>query len=576
MQHRILYLFSILLIIPGFSIAGVFDPVYTASKSERCQLAEDLFIEFNSKKVVSEDDISELKAFAEKKSDKCLILAALSFNARLEDSKDDKIKNEDSIFVRLKRALTYASENGFAKQEADLTYRVGMKHYHKKEYPQAFENLLKSYDKFKSFGFEKFPWMQFYLYNIGKIYYEFADYQSALPYFNQSLQFPFRNERDKIHTYNILALTHNALKNRDTSLYFYRKGLDVATSTKDSVWVGILSGNMASIFLAEGDVKSAKPLIQMDFRLSKQHREWQSVANCLLLLANINMDEDSLSAAAARIKDVEDLTELNWSKSLRRNYFHYKSRLAELRGDFKNAYAYQDSFIHYKDLVAADINQGIIRNTEVKVQTDKYLYEIQLLEDKKQRELMLRNYLISAGGLVLIILLLLFFNQRQRRKKDKALLLLEKTKAEEELKSAENALQWYMNSILEKNRLIERFKEEADELKKVSDKAVDKENEQIMDRLYEATILTEEDWTKFKRMFEKVHGDFFLRLKNKHPDLTLAEIRLLALAKLNLSVNEIANMLGISPDSVRKTGSRMRKKLNLPNQTSIAEIAADI
>lgn len=565
-----------MLLIPGQLIAGIFQPVFDASKKERCKLAEELFTKANEEKKITWQDIYQLNDFANKESDKCLILSALSFKAIWEDSKDDKVKNEDSIMVYLERALQYSEMHNFPKQNADLTYRLGMKYYHHRKYPQAIENLLESYEKFKQVGFSEFPRMQLYLYNIGKVYYEFADYRKALPYFYESLRYEFKAEREKIHTYNILALTHNRLNNNDTAIFFYKKGLDVAYKTKDSVWVGILSGNMASIFLDEGKIDSAKPLINLDYRLSMRYREWHSAANCLLLLANINMDEDSLSAAELKIKQVENLSEIKWNNQLRRNYFHYKGRLAQLKGDYKNAYAYQDSFIVYKDLVSAQINQNIIRNTEVKVQTEKYLYDIQLLENEKLSERMFRNYLISAGGLVLIILLLFIFNQIQRRKKDRAILLLEKTKAEEELKSSENALQWYMNSLLEKNKLIERFKEEAEELKKQSNSGISQENEQIMDKLYEATILTEEDWTKFKRMFEKVHGDFFIRLKDRHPDLTLAEVRLLALAKLNLSVNEIANMLGISPDSVRKTGSRMRKKLNLSAQTSISDIAAEI
>jgi DNA-binding CsgD family transcriptional regulator len=558
------------------SYAGVFDPVSEAKAGERCDLAKKLYTESRKDGTFTKNDVEELKKIATDKSDHCLMLSAMIFWCEYEDRESNKTKSEDSLLFLYKEALNFADSKGFEIEEAELTYQVGMKYYFMKQFPQAFEHLLKSYDKFKAVGYEKFPKMQTYLYNIGKVYYEFADYHKALPYLKQSLSYNFANDRASIHTYNILGLTYNMLKDDDTATYYYKKGLDVANQSKDSVWVGILSGNMANVFLKTGNADSAKPLILMDYRLSLRFRELGSAANCLLLLADINMGEDSLLAAAKRINEVEKLLNEVKTKNLMRDYFRTKARLAFLMGDFKNAYLFQDSFIIYKDRISAENDQNLLRNTEIKVQTEEYLSEIQLLEKDKKQERIFRNFLLVAAGFIIIIAYLIFYSQRQKRKKDNAILVLEKKRAEEELKNAENALQWYMNSLLEKNRLIDRFKEETEELKKKSVTVLSPENEKIMEKLYDATILTEEDWTNFKRMFEKVHGDFFVRLKNKYPDLTLAEIRLLALTKLNLSVNEIANMLGISPDSVRKTGSRMRKKLNLPTQTGLSDIASEI
>lgn len=560
-----------------YCYAGSFDAVYTAGKKDRCELAKVKYEEACAAKTLTNQEILALKKFAIDNSDDCLQLTAMTFLVDFMDREEMQgSKNEDSLLSMYKEALAFAAKKGFEKEEADLTYKVGMKYYFLKSFPQAFEHLLESYDKFKAVGFDKFPKMQLYLYNIGKVYYEFADYNRALPYLKQSLNYTFVSQRASIHTYNILGLTYNMLQNSDTSIYYYKKGLDVATQTEDSVWVGILSGNMANVFLKIGKISEAKPLIYMDYTLSSRFAEWSSAANCLLLLADINMKEDSLGAAAKRIKMVEDRFLQTGKMGLKRDYFRTKAKLSYLQGDYKNAYLLQDSFLTYKDKISAENDQNLLRNTEIKVQTEKYLSEIHVLEIDKEKAQIARNFILTACAFVLILGYLIFHTQRQKRRRDKEQLLLEKQRAEEELRNAENALQGYMNSLLEKNRVIDSFKEELENLKRKPENVVSPENEKIMEKLYQATILTEEDWTNFKRMFEKVHGDFFVRLKNKYPDLTLAEIRLIALTKLNLSINEIANMLGISPDSVRKTGSRMRKKLNLSSQADISEIATHI
>lgn len=554
-----------------------FDALWSVSKEERCVQARKIYEEEVSKLDVAaaRQEVRTLKEMATAKSDRCLELQALEFLAETADRPEHK--NEDSVLQLYRTALNHATRYNFKEEEAKLTYSVGMKYYNMKAYPQAFEHLLKSYERFQQTGFEEFDRMNLYLYNLGKVYFEFSDYDRALRYLNESLKFPFEDSRAEIHTYNTLGLTYGRLQKPDTALLYYNRGLDVAKTAKDSVWIGILSGNKAGILLKYGKIDEAKPLIMLDYTLSSRYAEWNSAANCLLLLADIHMDkEDSLATAEANIRKVEELFARTQGNNLKRDYFRTKARLCYLKGDYKNAYFLQDSFIVYKDRITAENDQNLLRTTEIKVQTEEYLSQIQLLESDRKQAQVLRNFLLAVAGFILIIAYLIINSQRLKRNKDRALHMLENQKAQEELKIAENALQGYMNSLLEKNRLIDKFRAEAEDLKKSASSGISPENEQILEKLYEATILTEEDWINFKRMFEKVHVDFFVRLKEKYPDLTVAETRLIVLTKLNLSITEIANMLGISPDSVRKTGSRLRKKLNLSSQTDIADIASDI
>ena len=568
--------FSVLSFLLSVSLrAQDYDKIREASSAERCSLAQQIFREqLRTGEPGEKRAVEELMAFAVDKGDRCLELHCLMFIGALMDAPE--VKDEDSVLAHFQKELNYAKRYDFKKEEAEITYRQGLKYYHLKTYPQAFEHLLKAYEMFQEVGFSQFEDMNFFLYNLGKVYFEFGDYHRALRYLKESTHFPFGNNRAEIHTYNTLGLTYYKLHEVDTSLYYYDRAIGIAKRSRDSVWIGILSGNKATVMLKEGLVKEAKPLIRLDYALSKRYGEWNSAANCLILLAEMHMDDDSLAAAEAEIREVESLFEKTRTPQLMRDYFRHKGRLSYLKGDYKFAYALQDSFLLYKDRISAENDQDLLRTTEIKVQTEEYLSKIQLLESERKQAQALRNFILVLAFFVAIIAYLVINSQRLKRKKDHALLMLEKQQAQEELKIAENALQGYMNSLLEKNRLIDKFRAETEDLRRRSEHSLSPENEQILEKLYQATILTEEDWINFKRMFEKVHADFFVRLKEKYPDLTVAETRLIVLTKLNLSVTEIANMLGISPDSVRKTGSRMRKKLNLQSNTDIADIASDI
>jgi CRP-like cAMP-binding protein len=138
----------------------------------------------------------------------------------------------------------------------------------------------------------------------------------------------------------------------------------------------------------------------------------------------------------------------------------------------------------------------------------------------------------------------------------------QKVAAEKEMAAAIEQLNMFTQSIIEKTKLIEQLEQQ------VADKPLTDEQQQLANELSHQTILTEEDWEKFKTLFEKVYPGLFLKLKEMVPDITAAEHRMAALTRLHLSTKQMASMLGISPDSVYKIRQRLRKRLQLDDQVT--------
>jgi DNA-directed RNA polymerase specialized sigma24 family protein len=82
-------------------------------------------------------------------------------------------------------------------------------------------------------------------------------------------------------------------------------------------------------------------------------------------------------------------------------------------------------------------------------------------------------------------------------------------------------------------------------------------------------ILTEEDWSRFKKYFDKVFPGKIQQLREIYPEITSAEQRIFMLIRLKTESKEIAGMLAISPESVRKTKYRLKKKLRLNEEDSL-------
>src|SRR4030095_10882544 len=117
-------------------------------------------------------------------------------------------------------------------------------------------------------------------------------------------------------------------------------------------------------------------------------------------------------------------------------------------------------------------------------------------------------------------------------------------------------------SIIEKTKVVEQLEQQ------IADKPLTDEQQRLANELSHQTILTEEDWEKYKTLFEKVYPGFFLKLKEMVPDITVAERRIAALSGLHLNTKQMPAMLGISPDSVYKSRQRLRKRLQLDDEAA--------
>jgi hypothetical protein len=129
-----------------------------------------------------------------------------------------------------------------------------------------------------------------------------------------------------------------------------------------------------------------------------------------------------------------------------------------------------------------------------------------------------------------------------------------------ELKSKE--LTSHTLHLIQKNQLLEELKSKLGEMIKDDKRDQRKELKQLIN-LITFNNNQEKNWDDFRIVFERVHDNFFERLKKHSRALTASELRLVALLKMNLSSSDIATMLGISQDSLRISRYRLRKKLNL-------------
>lgn len=110
-----------------------------------------------------------------------------------------------------------------------------------------------------------------------------------------------------------------------------------------------------------------------------------------------------------------------------------------------------------------------------------------------------------------------------------------------------------------KNRLLLTLKEKLESLQKNTAAAPMRWRE--IQALLDVHINTEDK--TFEIQMDELHQEFYKKLKEKFPSLSLNDLRLCAYLKIGLNTKEIADLLNVLPSSAFITRSRLRKKLDL-------------
>lgn len=203
-------------------------------------------------------------------------------------------------------------------------------------------------------------------------------------------------------------------------------------------------------------------------------------------------------------------------------------------------------------------------------------YEIARLKEQKETELLLeknekklfrlQSYLYLAIALLLIIFLLALIVWNRNRHKI-ASLKIEKEIDEKQL--AYQKLQLNNASLTEFALHAEHIQDKLAELKNKVNEALstgnfDKEKlHQIKNEINIELQNPALNPIELNNKVKSIKDELMFKLSRAHPTLTEKDRRLCVLLMLNLSSKEMASILNIQEESVEKSRSRLRKKMNL-------------
>lgn len=396
---------------------------------------------------------------------------------------------------------------------------------------------------------------------IGDLLYKMQEYEQAIQYISMAMSDTTIPANSHMISMNTMGLAYQRLGKTDSALYWYNKAMDAAIINQHPVWEGIVSGNTGSLYFDRKEDAAALPLLWKDFNtcISSEKNNAGNTLHRIALILLRNGKADSALLLARQSYNIVTTAKAANPQFIRNASFALREVFRKMNAA-DSAFFYADIYHHLNDSISQSAVANRLEVVQAKLDFERISTNINTLLNEKEAEKARRNYLI-AGILLLLTAGWFYFRwQRQQFLNRQQALLHQQQIAETEMITAKEKLQEFTGHLLEKNLLIEKLQEQ-----------LLQQNLQVNEELQHQSILTENDWLRFKEMFEKANPGLISQLQTAAPGITTAELRLAALLRLNLGNKHIASMLGVGTDAVRKTKSRLRQRLQITVEDGLEE-----
>ncbi|MDO1448242.1 tetratricopeptide repeat protein [Rhodocytophaga aerolata] len=506
----------------------------------------------------------------------------------------DPVKSEDfgKQAIQLATSLAYKPGMAFGNRI------VGVSHWARGQYPEALQYLISGltiYEKLKDWKGVASMYN-----NIGLVYHDQRNYTQALKYFEQALAMAKTTGYKKLQiiTLDNLGNTYFQMKQYAKAETLYLQHLQLSKTENLTYSIAVSYSNLGQLHLERNNVETALAYFLQSTEIRSAIEDREGIAMCHYYIGKAYLAKKKYAEAEQYLlKGIDISRQVNTLRWLTSIYETLKD-LEKQRGNYQQATAYFEEFMTKKDSLFNLEKSRQIAEMQTKYETlqkeqklKAQQQELALLKEHNRFQKLLKNGLLMGMGAIAVITYLIISRQRLRIRKNKELLIknqeiyqteqalakaqlenarLQELKLIEELEVKNKKLTSYSLNFIQKNELMEEVKLNLNQLKKSKNTENTRELNGLS-RLMEQSVQIDKDWEDFQRNFGEVHKDFYRILKAYYPDLTNHELKLCTLLKLNMNLKEAANIMGISPESVKKARYRLRKKFNLSREENLID-----
>ncbi|RNC85475.1 MAG: hypothetical protein ED557_01495 [Balneola sp.] len=471
-------------------------------------------------------------------------------------------KNDSSMFY-FEKSLELYEELNDPVGIAIINASIGTIYAVTDNYEPAIESFLEALDSFEKFGNTQSMGIMYN--NVGNLFLEQELYSNAMEHYQNALEVLSNPQSEPVLSmvYSNLAITQYEMGELGKSRTSVDLGIENALEYRRLVYLPGLYTTSGRIKKDTEDFDGALEDFNQGLIYSRDIGNQAKEAEILYYIAIIEDKlgrpeeaKEQLTIVLKTIGEDEDK-----DSELELEAFDFMAQLEFKLGNYREAYLNSEKAGVLSDSMYSEEMAVRISEIETIYETEKKEAQIRILEAENELA-NLRSIVIGVVGFVLIIsvslLTLLYF----RRKAQKKRLQMDSLKTE---------LKHYGVLITEKNRFISEVQSDLERIKRhVSTSQGRKEFSDLIFSMHSNMKLTDDEPILFSKI-EQANAGFFAKLENLERGLTANDIRIASLVEMDLGNKEIATILSIDPRSVIQAKYRLKKKLDISQDTELKE-----
>lgn len=444
---------------------------------------------------------------------------------------------------------------------------------------------------------------------FGFYYYSYSDFINALPYFINSsklidnkenfvffnssevlkknsyffgsveendksikyLEFAVKNTTQESKAYptilNGIAQYYLKFNNYKKATEYLNQAIYYAKKNDHQIRYAKALGDLALVKKHQKEYTEAIHFLEKDIKISKNLKEDRNTLYAQILLSTIYFEQKDYSLAKNTIEQAEVLTKNKPHLNIFLNdIYSLLLDIAIIKHDDYEELKYRRKLNDLQQILKKTDGKEVIEKINLQLQKENIKYKLEAeINDRskekfKNRAIYIILFLLISFLLVIILYYKKRFKEQASNYNNKVLKLqLEKIKSEKVLLEKSNSLETHKAYLLDKNIQINNLINEIEEIKGSKISYLEEQNGELQ-KLLQSHLMTEENWLHFKNVFIEEQKEYYLLLIEKLPGLTDSNLRIIFLLKMELNNSQIAQLLGITIEAVKKAKQRLKKK----------------
>lgn len=263
---------------------------------------------------------------------------------------------------------------------------------------------------------------------IGEAYSNQMKYDLALRYQQRALELC-----EKLNYAQGLAAIHNGLaatmfkrQQLEKAAQHARLALALADSIGDAFYKGLALRTLGDVEMKQNKTSNALAYYADALALYEKLGLLQHIAATCLRLGEAHLKQEKYDLALKDASFAIDAALRIKAKKEERDAYRLLADIAAVKGDFKQAFAFQEQYLALRDSILSEERERNIAYLEEEFESRRKDQAIRMLEDQTEREARLRFWILSlagfgtvAGALVLALLVVLVRRRKAEAENEK-------------------------------------------------------------------------------------------------------------------------------------------------------------